>query len=322
VRPFDPCLPEPAVLDLYRARAWRRGERLHDALRGLRRSRNRFDRMGERRLAVECLLEESLILRMLEDPQALAAARRGLAQSRGLSEPRRSTLIGRALAQLGHVYADWHEWADAATCLHAALASCPLDPERLATIHGSLARACLGVGDLARATVHNQTALAAGARDELVLAEAESALAATLAAARSEARAVALLESSLARRKRAGSCRGCARILLELAALELGRDRGAAARACASGAAKLASELGERATLATASTLLGRVAVHVGGSNAEVDRSYGGALKLLLALGAHRRVAEVSLEYGRVLEARGDEFRALKQYRRAAVLTA
>jgi hypothetical protein len=309
-------------LDLYRARAWRRSERLHEALAELRRSRMRFNRMGERRLAVECLMEESLVLRMLEDPRALAAARLGLAQSRALPEPNRRTLIGQALAQLGHVHVDRHEWADAAACLYAALASRPLDPERLATIHGSLARACLGVGDLVRATVHNRSALAAGARDEVVLAEAESALAATLAAARSRERAVALLESSLARRTRAGARRGCARLLLELAALELGRDRDAAARTRASGAASLAEELGERATLATASTLLGRVAVRAGASDVEVDRSYGRALELLLALGTDRRVAEVSLEYGHVLEARGDEFRALRQYRRAALLTA
>jgi len=278
-----------------------------------------FERIGDDRMAVECLDWEATALHLGEDRRALPVAQEALRRCR-LQCPNAHALHGRIQGHLGAIHIARHDWVNAIRSYEAAesATSGVRDLGRLLRMYNDLCVAHLELGDTRRSVEYGERALAIQSvvRDPASRARLENNLGLALLRHGSLDVAEERLARSLQLCRELGLDVGRAHVLLSVAELHAGRGDLRRSEEVAGEAADLAERLDERMTLAAAMHLMGRIRDGRGDRQGS-DCAFARALELLSEAGARERLAECHACYAQVLEDRGDIDAALGHWQQA-----
>lgn len=282
-------------------------------------AREHFEKTGDRLMTAESLGHEASAAYLLQDPTALALAKRAIDLCHSL-HPIPRTTEARLLFVLGSVHATNQDWQAAIDCYERAVAAGEVvqDLRRLSLMYSGLSLAYSEIGQLGQAAYYAQRALTIHEtlNDRLSLARSENNLGNVLIKRGDLAAAEQHLSRALAVWEEVGVEVGRADVLLSLCDLAIARSRLDDAESFAVEARDFAERLSEQATLADSHIWLGRIAAERG-DDARVDEEFQEAWGILDALGAAERLSRCHVEYAELLEKRGDLAAANQQLRLA-----
>ena len=271
-------------------------------------ARAHFERTGDVLMIAECLRNEASAAYLMQDPNALALAERGLELCRSL-EPVPRITEAALLGVLGGVYVTSQDWPAAINAYEQAIAAGDVvtDLRRLSIMYSGLGAAYQEVGRLDQAAHFAQRALTLHEtlNDRLSLARSENNLALILLKRRDFEGADAHLTRSLSLFEEAAVETGKAGVLLSLCELSHARSQLDEAERFAGQALEVAERSAELANAAESHLWLGRIAA-ARGNDAIVDAEFAVAVKTLEELGSIERLRRCRITYAEILEARGD----------------
>jgi tetratricopeptide (TPR) repeat protein len=282
-------------------------------------ARAHFESTGNLEMVSECLGNEAQGASLMHDASAVSIAEGALATCRSL-RPIPRVVEARLLRVLGHSLVHVSRWDEAIACYEEAIAASDVvqDLQQLSLVYAGLSLAYQETGHVSEGVRYAQKALTIHEtlHDRLSQARSMNNIGYMLVrlgrfdAARPHlVRALAIFEE-LRVETRKGD------ILHSLADLELAEGNLPEASRLAMQALELGEKLDEGPTVASARTLLGKVAEREGRRD-DADREFATALVAAEPIGGPR-LMEVHEAYAELLEARGD-LAAANQHLRHAI---
>jgi tetratricopeptide (TPR) repeat protein len=297
--------------------------RPNEALAHARAARQHFDAAGDAVAALECQVEEATALCLKEDPGAAGLADLALRRCLALEATMPQDALCWILTRLGHIAIAHHDWWQGVRLLQAAADTEPgvRDSARLAHILGDLSAAMLALDQLDGALTYGSRTLdTCWARGDFFLgAQAENNVGLAMLRAGRPGDAAHHLGRSLATCEQLGLWFRRGGMLLSLVEYHSAQGQEDRAWDLASEAEAAAGRLGQRLTRAGALQWQGRIAAQSGRQD-RVDRCFQEALALLAGPGAINHRTACHVEYGQLLEVRGDCQLSMLHYRWAAQL--
>lgn len=311
---------ELALIRFYLGQAHCRLVEPREALALLSPARERFERQGNERLAVEALDWEASAWGLLEDPRSFAMENEALFRCRRLAHPHQQ-VEARILGHLANLFVVAQSWSLAISYYEAAVeaASAVKDLLQLAKMHHGLGLACQRSEHRARARGHLDKALALYSieSESSAVYRVENDLGNLLlregrldAAERHFIKALAGAEELQINR------RGRGYILANLGDVCLRQGRTDEARGYLNQALEAGEAFGERIVVADAEMLLGKLEEKLGNPRS-ADGYFVAAIRCLEEIEMPNRLRDCYLDYAEVLERRGDVRAALRQLRLA-----
>jgi tetratricopeptide (TPR) repeat protein len=291
-------------------------------LKELDRAFRLLEELGDRYMAVECLIWQAGAMFALERQEALETATEALGRARAL-DPVPVALEARILAHLAAIHVSRHDWSAAIEAYGKAVdASRSLrDLARMATMYDNLSLVYQELGDFSRATdySHRAVGLLRAVRDQSAAARIENNFGMLLLRQKKHEKAEEHFRNALALCEEINLETGRSHVLLSLGELRLAQGRHEEARRYLEQARELALRLGEKTSVATAHQLLGSLAAAEADTR-RVDREFTAALSILEEGGSPERLIECHSAYAKALEQIGNKDRALKQWKKAMAL--
>ena len=305
-----------ALVRFYLGQAHCRLVEPREALACLPPAREQFERQNDERLAVETLDWEASAWGLLEDPRALGLEDEALERCRKL-KPQHRQLEARILGHLANMFVVTRSWSLAISYYDAAVAAASevKDLLQLAKMHHGLGLAYQRSQHPAEARGHLDKALALYSieSDPSAVYRVENDLGNLLLnQGNLEAAEWHFLKALAGAEDLHINRRGRGYILTGLGEVCQRTGRLEEARSCLEAALDLGEAFGERIVLAEAAILLGRLEEGLGNPRS-ADAHYRSAIRALEEIKMPVRLRDCHVEYGEVLEARGDMAAAYRQ---------
>jgi tetratricopeptide (TPR) repeat protein len=306
-----------ALAQYYAAQAHIRQAQPEPARPLLEAARSFFEAQGDGHMVVECLDWYAAILHIEEDPQALPTARTALRLAIELRPPPTRSLV-RIWGRIGAISVSQHKWRAAVDAYEKAVevGGDLLDLSRMAKMYNdlSIAYRCMNRIDEARRNAIRSVEVHELLNDRLSVGRAETNLALILLREARPLDAQERLARALGIFRESKQDHGRSIIHLALSEAALSQGHLDEALHQATEAVTLAGALNERASLADAHELLGRIdAARSDWSGC--DREFAAAIRIVEDLGIPERLARIHALYADILEKRGKTAKARLHWR-------
>jgi tetratricopeptide (TPR) repeat protein len=308
-----------ALAQFYAAQAYIRQAQPEPARPLLEAASSYFETQGDGPMVVECLDWYAAILHVEEDPEALPTARKALRLASELRPPPTRSLV-RIWGRIGAISVSQHKWKMAIEAYEKAVevGGDLLDLSRMAKMYNdlSIAYRCTNRIDEARHNAIRAVEVHELLNDRLSIGRAETNLALIMLRDGRQLEAQQRLVRALGifRETKQDHGRSIIHLALSEAALSQGNLDEAVRQATE--AATLAQSLNERASLADAHELLGRI-YSARKDWSACDREFTTAITILEELDVPERLARIHAIYAKHLETRGKSAKARLHWRRA-----
>jgi tetratricopeptide (TPR) repeat protein len=278
-----------------------------------------FEGQGDDPMVVECLDWYAAILHVEEDPEALTIARKALQLASQLRPVPTRTLV-RIWGRIGAISVSQHKWKAAIEAYDKAVevGGELLDLSRMAKMYNDLSIAYRSMNRIEEARRNGLRAVEVHEllNDRLSIARAETNLALVLLREDRPLEAEQRLVRAMGIFRETNQEHGRSIIHLALSEVALTQGRLDEAESQARQAVPLAQSLSERASLADAHELLGRIyAARKDWSGC--DREFATAIAVLQGLGIPERLARIHAIYANLLEKSGKSAKARVHWRLA-----